>query len=42
MTDFWVGDLNVNISGIIKEEVKKNYQGKRYSSGNDALVLIIN
>ncbi|BET32163.1 hypothetical protein wHma_04460 [Wolbachia pipientis] len=23
MTDFWVGDLNVNISGIIKEEVKK-------------------
>ncbi|WP_353274952.1 hypothetical protein [Wolbachia endosymbiont (group A) of Ennomos erosarius] len=23
MTDFWVGDLNVNISGIIEEEVKK-------------------
>ncbi|WP_265039659.1 hypothetical protein [Wolbachia endosymbiont (group A) of Trypoxylon clavicerum] len=23
MTDFWVGDLNVNISGIIKEEIKK-------------------
>ncbi|WP_265021638.1 hypothetical protein [Wolbachia endosymbiont (group A) of Icerya purchasi] len=23
VTDFWVGDLNVNISGIIKEEVKK-------------------
>ncbi|WP_264705430.1 hypothetical protein [Wolbachia endosymbiont (group A) of Gymnosoma rotundatum] len=23
MTDFWVGDLNVNISGIIKEELKK-------------------